>query len=126
MEWMILPLKRCWEFDGRSRRKEYWMFFAGYLLAVMVAGFLGGLLHLHMTLVYLVMLVLAIPSISLQVRRFHDRNMSGWFVLLNAIPYLGGLIVLVFMALPGNVGPNDYGHDPKVEVDGDLADIFGG
>lgn len=126
MEWMILPLKRCWDFDGRSRRKEYWMFFVGYLLAVMVAGFLGGFFHLHMTLVYLVMLMLAIPSISLQVRRFHDRNMSGWFVLLNAIPYVGGLIVLVFMALPGNVGPNDYGHDPKVEVDSDLADIFGG
>lgn len=54
-----------------------------------------------------------IPAIAVQVRRFHDQDRSGWFVLLNFIPYIGGIVVLVFMCLEGTKGPNRYGPDPK-------------
>ena len=52
------------------------------------------------------------PAIAVQVRRFHDQDKSGWFVLLGLIPYVGGLIVLVFMCLPGTPGPNRFGPRP--------------
>jgi uncharacterized membrane protein YhaH (DUF805 family) len=59
------------------------------------------------------MIATIIPSIAVQVRRFHDQDLSGLFVLLNFIPGLGGLIVLVFMALEGTKGPNRFGPDPR-------------
>jgi uncharacterized membrane protein YhaH (DUF805 family) len=54
-----------------------------------------------------------IPSIAVQVRRFHDQDKSGWFVLLSLIPFLGAIIVLVFMFIEGTKGPNRFGADPK-------------
>ena len=54
-----------------------------------------------------------VPSIAVSVRRFHDQDKSGWLYLLSFIPYIGGLVVLVFMCLDGTRGPNQYGEDPK-------------
>ena len=128
MEWMLLPLKRYADFSGRSRRKEYWMFILGVtvvalllgILAVLLGGGLsasaesGGILAGPFMIVFAIFwLGLIVPSIAVQVRRFHDQDKSGWFVLLNLIPYVGGLIVLVFMFLEGTRGPNRFGPDPK-------------
>ncbi|MBX9796055.1 DUF805 domain-containing protein [Sphingomonas sp.] len=128
MEWMILPLKRYADFQGRSRRMEYWMFtlLTAIVFGVLIFGFgLSSIILTPETLLLtptailglglsgLFALALAIPSIAVQVRRFHDQDLSGWFVLLNLIPYLGGLVVLVFMLLPGKKGPNRFGPDPK-------------
>ena len=120
MDWMTLPLKRYAEFTGRSRRKEYWMFFL-FIIAVSVGlGIVEAILGLSATIgdaygpiSLLFMLAIFIPSLAVQVRRFHDQGKSGWFVLLNFIPLLGSLIVLVFMCLDGTDGPNEYGPDPK-------------
>jgi uncharacterized membrane protein YhaH (DUF805 family) len=65
-------------------------------------------------------LALFIPSIAVQVRRFHDQDRTGWLILLGLIPYVGGLIVLVFMCLPGTRGTNRFGPDPKENI----ADAF--
>lgn len=130
MEWMLMPLRRYADFSGRSRRKEYWMFFLGILLVTIALGCLAGILGggfggmmrggglfagPFLILFGLLWLGLIVPSIAVQVRRFHDQDKSGWFVLLNFIPYLGGLIVLVFMFLEGTRGPNRFGPDPKAE-----------
>lgn len=66
-------------------------------------------------LMAIIVLASIVPSIAVQVRRFHDQDKSGWFVLLGFIPYVGGLIVLVFMCLEGTSGPNKFGTDPKQE-----------
>ncbi len=129
MEWMMMPYKRYFDFDGRSRRKECWMFFllvmivAFVLTSVMFAGGMsvnmygqpemGGMFYLVGGLIGIFWLVTIIPVIALQVRRFHDQDKSGWFVLLNFVPYVGGLVVLVFMCLEGTRGPNRFGPDPK-------------
>ena len=133
MEWMLLPLKRYADFNGRSRRMEFWMFRIfdylgmGFFLVVMFAGLpwsemnngsssnaepgiffwigLGGFL-----LWYLAMLV---PSVAVCVRRFHDQDKSGWMWLIYFIPYVGPLVIVVFMFLEGTKGPNQYGEDPK-------------
>lgn len=120
MEWMTMPLKRYADFSGRSRRKEYWMFLLGVVVAAVVTSIIEGVLGLsgmvggvYGPLTLLLILAIFIPSLACQVRRFHDQDKSGWFVLLGLIPLLGGLVVLVFMCLEGTKGPNQYGPDPK-------------
>ena len=125
MEWMLLPLKRYADFEGRSRRLEYWMF---ALMNIVVAvalliltvenydtaiGRTNSLGTVTLALFLIHGLVVALPSLALQVRRFHDLDKSGWFVLFNLIPAIGPLIVLVITCLPGTTGANRYGSDPK-------------
>lgn len=120
MDWMLLPLRRYADFSGRSRRKEYWMFVLGAFLAAIVAGMIDGLLGMNTMiggvygpLTLLLFLAIIVPGIAVQVRRFHDQDKSGWFVLLGLIPLIGGIVVLVFMCLDGTRGPNRFGADPK-------------
>ncbi|MCB2078220.1 MAG: DUF805 domain-containing protein [Novosphingobium sp.] len=130
LEWMLLPYKRYADFSGRSRRKEYWMFalfqfivsiilvgliFAGGMSVDPVTGEpdMGAMGMLGVGLLVIYGLGTFIPALAVIVRRFHDQDKSGWFVLLNFIPYIGGLVVLVFMLLEGTRGPNRFGPDPK-------------
>lgn len=126
MEWMTLPLRRYADFSGRSRRKEFWMFLLGYMLlgmaiTIIFAAF-GAFSGAQWTpagqgIFFLVIAVLGlglfIPSLAVYVRRFHDQDRSGWWVLLAFVPYLGGLILIVFMCIEGTRGPNRFGPDPK-------------
>jgi len=127
MEWMLLPIKRYADFSGRSRRKEYWMFLLGVIIVAVVLGLIEGALGMGgsvggiygpLSLIFLIAVI--IPGIAVQVRRFHDQDKSGWFVLLSLIPFVGGLVVLVFMLLEGTKGPNRFGADPK----GAGAEVF--
>lgn len=131
MEWMLMPFKRYADFNGRSRRMEYWMFSLFILIVVFVLALITGLLGafsgggdtigaIFLVPAGLFVLATIIPSIAVTVRRFHDQDKSGWFYLLSFIPYLGGIIVFVFMCLEGTSGPNQYGPDPK----GGDANIF--
>lgn len=125
MDWMLMPLRRYADFSGRSRRKEYWMFQLLMLLVYMPLGILmgigaamgsdngaGALFYLALVAMLLLMLAVFIPGLAVQVRRFHDQDKSGWFVLFNLVPYVGGFVVLVFMCLRGTPGPNRFGDDP--------------
>ncbi len=120
LEWMLLPLKRYADFSGRSRRKEYWMFVLGVFIAVVILSILEGIAGLggmvggvYGPLTTLLLVGIIVPSIAVQVRRFHDQDKSGWFVLLALIPLVGGIAVFVFMCLEGTKGPNRFGPDPK-------------
>lgn len=138
MEWMLMPLRRYADFQGRSRRKEYWMFtllivlvMAMLFVPIMILGMAGsagdrssmfGLVGgTGMTVLAIFYLAILLPAIAVQVRRFHDQDRSGWMVLLGFIPYIGGLILLVFMCLEGTRGPNRFGPDPK---DPGHQDVF--
>lgn len=138
---MLLPLRRYADFQGRSRRREYWMFLLFVMLVAIAWGIvfavlggmsgyesgngLGTLATVWALLAGVAYLAILIPSIAVQVRRLHDRDMSGWFILLNFIPYVGGLIVFVFMVLPGTVGENRFGPDPKDPHGVDaVAEVF--
>lgn len=134
MEWMFLPYRRYAEFEGRSGRQEYWMFFLFNVIVYTVLGGIGvasfvqsrvadgpgtpgnslpvtGFIGLG--LLGLFALATFIPSIAVQVRRFHDQDKSGWFILLGFIPYVGGIVLLIFMCLEGTRGPNRFGPDPR-------------
>lgn len=123
---------RYTDFQGRSRRSEYWWVILAIWLAAIVAGVLlsvlGGLAggglnpigYLLAGIFGLAYLAIIIPAIALMVRRFHDLNQTGWlalvFILLSVIPLVGLLVSigwLIWFAMPGTVGPNKYGADPK-------------
>ncbi len=133
MEWMLMPLKRYAEFSGRSQRKEYWMFTLFMVLviaalmfgAALLGGFddtgdtsIGGAIFLLLLIGFV--LVTAIPSIAVTVRRLHDQDKSGWFYLISFVPYVGGIIMFVFMCIDGTHGSNRFGPDPK----GGHSEIF--
>lgn len=131
-----MPYRRYADFSGRSQRKEYWMFVLLTLLVtvactvLMLAGGMAldeagatspGILF-WVGLVILVVFAVGtiIPSIAVQVRRFHDQDKSGWMVLIGFIPYVGGLIVIIFMCIEGTRGPNRFGPDPKNPTNSDI------
>lgn len=127
LDFAMMPLKRYTDFAGRSRRKEYWFFLLGVLAVTIILSILEGILGLsgmvggvYGPLTVLFFLGIIVPSIAVQVRRFHDQDKSGWFVLLSLIPFIGGLIVLVFMFLEGTKGPNRFGPDPKDPAGSDV------
>jgi uncharacterized membrane protein YhaH (DUF805 family) len=124
--WMLLPLKRYAQFEGRSSRKEFWLFLLGVNLVnlawVIVAaagtdeyGDTTGLGKLAFAFLALTLLGVLVPLIAVQVRRFHDQDKSGWFALLNLIPYVGPFVVLGFMLIEGTPGGNRFGPDPKAD-----------
>jgi uncharacterized membrane protein YhaH (DUF805 family) len=127
MDWYLLAWKRAAEFYGRSRRKEYWMFtlfhflvsFGLLLFALAIREMVNGTTALALYSVYSLLAI--IPSTSCTVRRLHDTDKSGWWLLVSAIPFVG-LIVLVFLALDGDSGSNRYGSDPKQPAKASAAD----
>ena len=118
MEWMLMPLKRYADFQGRSRRKEYWMFTLFIFLVYIGIGILATILSsisetlgLIAVLFYVVFAIgIIVPSIAVAIRRMHDQDKSGWFIL---IPIYSFILTL----LDGTPGPNRFGPDPKGQAD---------
>jgi uncharacterized membrane protein YhaH (DUF805 family) len=87
MEWMILPLKRYFDFSGRSRRKEYWMFVLFTVIVSAILGVLDEALGLTLgnpesarqtgVLGSIFSLATFVPSVAVGVRRLHDTDRSG-------------------------------------------------
>jgi uncharacterized membrane protein YhaH (DUF805 family) len=125
MEWMLMPLKRYADFSGRSRRMEYWMWvvfqaliaiaFLVVLLAVGGAALMsgdpaqmvavGGIVILLYLLWALLGLIFFIPNLAVTVRRLHDTNRSGWWVLAPWGPYL--LMIFASAAIVGTTSKPD-------------------
>jgi uncharacterized membrane protein YhaH (DUF805 family) len=61
------------------------------------------------------MLAVLIPSIAVSVRRLHDSGRSAWWLLIGLVPILGGIVLLVFMALDSTPGENQFGPNPKMQ-----------
>lgn len=119
-----LYFKNYFKFDGRSRRAEYWwpvlaLFLAGIALNILAGifaamGDAGALLAGLVMLVYaLLSLASFIPSIAVGFRRLHDTDRSAWWLLIAFVPFIGAIVLIIFMALEGTKGSNKYGEDPK-------------
>lgn len=105
MNWYIEVMKKYAVFSGRARRKEYWMFFLFNMLFAFAIGFIAGLLGMP-SLNMLYTLAILIPSIAVGVRRMHDTDRSGWWLI---VPVAG----LIFLFFNGHPNDNQYGPDPK-------------
>lgn len=114
MEQMLTPLKKYCDFKGRASRAEYWWFFLFMAILVTVATLVDVVLFGEQSLVSFVMVFATLlPSAGVAVRRFHDIDKSGWWVLLGLIPLLGLLVLLYFFVQPGTAGENRFGPDPR-------------
>ncbi len=125
MEWFLLPYTKIGDFEGRSRRKEYWMFILSNILILISVTTLISLLKLDDYLrFYMVIhgLCYIIPVFSLWVRRLHDIGKSGTYFFVRLIPFIGGIWFLILMCTEGDKGSNKYGIDPKNPSD-ELEDI---
>ncbi len=112
IDWFLDVLKNKYvKFDGRAGRPEYWFFVLivtviGFILTVIDRMVLGMDVPILTGIFYLAVLL---PQLAVCIRRFHDQDRSGWFVLLSLIPFVGPIIVLIFMVLPGTPGDNRFG-----------------
>ena len=106
MNWYLTVIKNYATFSGRARRKEYWMF---YLINMIISLSINAITANQAGLSIvgsIYSLALLVPSIAVGVRRMHDVNKSGWFLL---IPIYN----IVLLATNGDSGTNEYGNDPK-------------
>jgi uncharacterized membrane protein YhaH (DUF805 family) len=132
MELMFQPIRKYADFSGRARRKEFWLFaLLMFLIEIAFMGLLSAVGGSPMMLVDpalapatgasgtvlmiygLVLLALLIPSIAVAIRRLHDTNRRGWWILIGLIPLIGQLVLFIFYLLDGTPGPNRFGPDPK-------------
>lgn len=123
MYWFSSAMMKCFQYSGRSSRKEYWYFFLACIVLALFVGFLQGIVNgtAHAQgqtvrsgafLIRVFQLLILLPSISITVRRLHDTGRSGWWILIGFIPVLGLIIQLVWMAQRGTTGSNRFGDDP--------------
>ncbi len=115
MEWFLKCVKENYaNFNGRARRKEYWMFTLVFCCIYLPLYAIGNLLgsSIIIGLSGLFSLALLVPSLAVGIRRLHDINKSGWFLLMSFIP-VANIILLFFLAKEGDKGDNQYGPDPK-------------
>ena len=113
MNWYLGCWKKFAEFSGRARRQEFWMFALFNFLVSVAIGIVDGILGTNGALGGLYSLAVLIPSLAVGVRRLHDTDRCGWWLLLPLIPIVGGIILLVFFCSDSKPGANRFGPNPK-------------
>jgi len=119
MHWYFDVFRKYAVFAGRARRSEYWYFslfnflvmFVLYLIGAALSG--GDRSGPAFIPYFIYVLAALLPSIGVGVRRMHDIGKSGWWLLLALIPFIGGIVILVFACTDSQPGPNEYGPNPK-------------
>jgi len=119
MKYMFDPLRKYAQFQGRAHRAEYWQFILFYavvylvLMAVVGAAGQGAARAPATGLVGLFALAMFVPHLAVGVRRLHDTERSGWWLLIGLVPLLGAIVLLIFFVIEGTKGQNKFGPDPK-------------
>lgn len=112
MEWYFAVVKNYAGFSGRARRREYWMFaLINLIIGILLTGVGRALGTSVLSTIY--SLALLIPGLAVGARRLHDTNRSGWLLLLGLIPFIGWLVLIIFLVQDGTRGDNRFGPDPK-------------
>ncbi len=99
------------KFDGRASRPAYWWWFLFGILVGIAANVIGAIIDTQV-IAYLTSLALFLPGISVAIRRLHDTNRSGWWLLIILIPLIGFIVLIVFFLQDSDAGENQYGPHP--------------
>jgi len=119
MNWYIAVIKKYVVFSGRARRKEYWYFVLFNILISIGLSFIDaatGTVNAETgygLLSSIYSLAVLIPSLAVLMRRLHDTDRSGWWILIGLIPVIGWIVLLVFLVQDSHPGQNQYGDNPK-------------
>ena len=104
-------------FTGRTSRKTYWLTILGLFILSFIVGFIAGIIGFIVgadnettstAIGIIVGLAILLPSIAMDIRRMHDINKSGWWILISLVPFVGGIIFFVFTLLPSVNEGNNY------------------
>ncbi len=111
MQWLLDPFRQYATFAGRASRKQYWMFVAWlypvYLFLFLLTFISNSPIFLVLAIIFL--LGSFLPSLAIAVRRLHDTDRGGAWILFSLIPF-GNIVLLIFLCLEGTPGPNQYGN----------------
>ena len=133
MDWYFQVISKYAVFNGRARRKEFWMFSLVNFVLVMFLELIQFVLQIGLTrqaadsdrsmvagvllcvagLLFIYSMGLLIPSLAVTVRRLHDTGRSGWNYFIGLIPIVGGIILLIYLCEDSQPGMNLYGPNPK-------------
>lgn len=119
---MFRAYSKYFTFKGRAPRSEFWLFILWCFIATSIGlaiDYLAlgwaekfELYGMYGPASWAVIAFNTIPSVSVTVRRLHDRDKSGWFYWLSLIPLVGAIILLVWFCKSGTAGPNRFGPSP--------------
>jgi uncharacterized membrane protein YhaH (DUF805 family) len=110
-------------FSGRASRSEYWFFMLFQLLLLIGLMIVDGLAFRGSAAVFttLAWLILLLPGFAVTVRRLHDIDMSGWWILIPFVPLIGGILLLVWTCQRGTQGANRFGMGPATAT---ISEVF--
>lgn len=107
MHWYLEAFtKKYATFGGRATRQEYWMFILFHFIALVVAAVVDGVVGTSGVVYGLYSLASLVPLLAVGVRRLHDANHSGWWMLIS-------IVAFIFSLMKGTEGANRFGPDPK-------------
>ncbi len=95
-------------FSGRAARSEYWFWVLFTIIAEIVTGIVDVLLGITLVTTLFVLVTL-LPGVAVAVRRLHDLDRTGWWLLLVFIPLVGAIVLIVWFC---TIGYNRFGPDP--------------
>ena len=127
MKWYLKVLNQYFDFSGRARRKEYWVFVLFSALiswTLQILDFVFGTYMLTI-LASIYSLLVFIPGLAVTLRRLHDAGKSGWYFFLILIPIIGWIWLLVLLCLEGEPRPNQWGENPKGHGNERAIDMIG-
>jgi len=113
MNGYLATLKKYATFSGRARRSEYWLFVLFSMIIAALLSVVDYLLESPGILAMIFGVVILLPYLAVGVRRMHDTNRSGWWLLITFVPAIGSIWLLVLMVLDSTPGDNLFGANPK-------------
>lgn len=114
MEWYLKVVRDNYvNFEGRARRKEFWMFALFNFLIAVGINLVAWVIDIFSIFSFIYGLAVLLPGLAVGVRRLQDIGKSWMYLLIGLIPFLGALILIYFFVQEGDQGPNEYGPDPK-------------
>lgn len=109
MKEYLFVLKNWNNFEGRSSRREFWMFVLFNVIFVIIAQILDWICGTFYLFTGLYNLFILLPSIAVNVRRMHDIGKSGWWLLINLVPLIGSIWYFFLIIKASQPGENQYG-----------------
>ncbi len=97
------------KFDGRASRPAFWWWVLFGILVAIVVSFIDSVIFGTTILSFIVSLGLILPNLSVAIRRLHDTNRTGWWILIGFVPLIGFIVLLIFYLQQSDPGDNDYG-----------------